>query len=188
LVNHSLDTFSLAIGPIGEDADAHLNYANNSNFAAVFSYCLSSKGRGATQQSNPTLSIHGTTLGTRSDENRRCYGSNVTANHILNGETAIPPFANALLNELDMLTRAYGDYEALSTCPVSRGEYAKSGRQILLRGLRQSTSDTRAGRSNLPPGWETAQSSDGVPYYFNTSTGINQVHKRTTKSKCSRVI
>lgn len=98
---------SVAAGPLGRNAEVD-GSASLKNVAAVFSY---SKTKGLFAG----VSVEGSVLVERREANRKFYGNNCKAAHILSGQVAPPPACAPLMRILNS--------RAFSRVPVSEGDY-----------------------------------------------------------------
>ncbi|VEU21163.1 DEKNAAC102071 [Brettanomyces naardenensis] len=98
---------SVAAGPLGRNAEV-AGSASLKNIAAVFSY---SKTKGLFAG----VSVEGSVLVERREANRKFYGNNCKARHILSGQVPAPPGAAPLMRILNS--------RAFTRAPVGDGEY-----------------------------------------------------------------
>lgn len=97
---------SVAVGPLGRNAEM-AGSASLKSVAAIFSY---SKTKGLFAG----VSLEGSMLVERREANRKFYGSNCTAKHILSGRVDPPPECDILFRILDSRAfngRSHGHYD-----------------------------------------------------------------------------
>ena len=85
---------SVAVGPLGRNAEGSGAVNAKGNMAAMYSY---SKTKGLFGG----VSVEGSVIVERQDANRLAYGANVSVTQILSGHFDPPPWANVLVEELD---------------------------------------------------------------------------------------
>ncbi|MBW0510299.1 hypothetical protein O181_050014 [Austropuccinia psidii MF-1] len=94
---------SVALGPIGRNAEGSGSLNSKGKLAAMYSY---SKTKGAFAG----ISLEGSLIFERQDCNTKTYGNHVTSTQILSGQIDPPPWANELLETLSIRTGNFTQY------------------------------------------------------------------------------
>jgi lipid-binding SYLF domain-containing protein len=157
---------SLAVGPVGREAEAHVGVSNNKEFVAAYSYSVA-------QGLYIGGTLEGAILLARSDDNKKFYNDpNVTATKILSGEANPPLCVDTLHRELYAIHDKTGDYAGLESS-VRAGSQSQSQTQAGTGGptgadlALPSASGTEL---QLAPNWRKVFTADGKAYYHNTVT------------------
>ncbi|ORX39197.1 hypothetical protein BD324DRAFT_316328 [Kockovaella imperatae] len=110
---------SVAVGPLGRNAEGSGAVNSKGNMAAMYSY---SKTKGLFGG----VSVEGSVIVERQDANRLAYGGNVSVTQILTGQFDAPPWANVLMEEIGRVTGhrqgKRGEFDDLRN-PASRSKW-----------------------------------------------------------------
>ncbi|GBG28962.1 SH3 domain-containing YSC84-like protein 1 [Hondaea fermentalgiana] len=158
---------SLAVGPVGRNAEASVGLSDNKKIVPAYSYSLA-KGAyiGGT--------LEGAILKVNDSDNREFYGRDVTPAEILGGHVDPPPICNVLYETLHEIMGVVMDSGTGASSPqgpqrtslaqgASQGLGA-SGKALLRSGFSDADNE---GNDGLPPGWKQAYAEDGRAYYYN---------------------
>lgn len=96
---------SLSVGPLGRSGEASAAMNSDMEMSAMYSYSMSRGLYGG-------ITIEGTVLVDRSDNNKKTYGRSVSAKEVLAGRVDVPAFAEPLVARIAEITG--GDHSAVS--------------------------------------------------------------------------
>ncbi|KAL7409587.1 hypothetical protein BDY24DRAFT_402762 [Mrakia frigida] len=102
---------SLAVGPLGRNAEGSGNLSTKGKVAAMYSY---SKTKGLFGG----VSLEGSVIVERQDANRIAYQSPVTAKQLLSGVIPVPAFAEALIQRIESATGLPGGQTWVQDSPL----------------------------------------------------------------------
>ncbi|BEI92680.1 uncharacterized protein CcaverHIS019_0503080 [Cutaneotrichosporon cavernicola] len=105
---------SLAVGPLGRNAEGSGSLNTKGQLAAMYSY---SKTKGLFGG----VSVEGTVIAERQDANRLAYGASTTAKQILTGAFDPPDWAYVLIDELNRSTGLPGGQTWVNDAPEDAG-------------------------------------------------------------------
>lgn len=155
--------------------EAHVGASDNKELVAAYSY---SQAKGAYIGGT----LEGAIVYVKSDEIKRFYEADISAEDILDGRFEAPYKAQALSKELSMVLDRTGAYQGIeSTLSMRKAhgltkansrDLARSGRDLVNAGLSGSGGD-----EGLLPGWAAATSADGKTYYYNQESQETQWEK-----------
>ncbi|GAA94473.1 uncharacterized protein L969DRAFT_105970 [Mixia osmundae IAM 14324] len=113
---------SVAVGPLGRNAEGAGNLNTKGKIAAIYSY---SKTRGLFGG----VSVEGSVIVERSDCNGKAYGTEVSAKQLLSGNIEVPPFAEQLIATITRLAGSNLDGNWVDDSPKrEKGDYAFGGK------------------------------------------------------------
>lgn len=102
---------SVAVGPLGRNAEGSGSLNTKGKVAAIFSYSRTKGLFGG-------VSVEGSVIVERSDANNKAYGESVKAKQLLSGQVETPEFAQSLIAAVSRRAGAQNDPNWINDAPT----------------------------------------------------------------------